>query len=84
MPFFLSLHYDLRVFWRQLTSLLLRWTNAGDAGGHDDDSRKSEASEGTSTTDSSPATAEEIAGLVAAGLKLVRTVCAKTENNKGQ
>eukprot|EP00904_Undaria_pinnatifida_P005168 jgi/Undpi1/1781/HiC_scaffold_12.g05168.m1 len=67
----------------QLTSLLLRWTNAGDAGGHDDDSGKSEASEGTSTTDSSPATAEEIAGLVAAGLKLVRTVCAKTENNKG-
>lgn len=72
---------------RQLTSLLLRWTNAlgADSGRSDianDGGGKSsvagdEASAGV-------AAAEEKAALVAAGLKAVRIVCTKTDNNKGE
>lgn len=77
------------VFRDQLTSLLLRWTDAADTGGHPDSDtgKDNQPLEGVAT--SSPAAAaaapaEETAGLVAAGLKLVKTVCTKAENNKGQ
>ena len=65
---------------RQLTSLLLRWTNAlgdgdGEAGGEDDDCENS--------TVGDAASAKGKAMLVAAGLKTVRIVCTKADNNKG-
>lgn len=75
---------------RQLTSLLLRWTNAADAGVPHDSGKDQPpenvvpSSPATSSPPAAAAPAEETAGLVAAGLKLVKTVCTKTENNKGQ
>lgn len=57
---------------RQLTSLLLRWTDA-----HGDDDGE-ENSVGTDVA------AREKAVLVAAGLKTVRVVCTKADNNKGE
>ncbi|CAN0307033.1 unnamed protein product, partial [Laminaria digitata] len=74
----------------QLTSLLLRWTYAADADGHHDGG-KDQAPVDVATSlpntrlprpAAAAAAAEETAGLVTAGLKLVRTVCTKTENNK--
>ena len=68
------------VFRRQLTSLLLRWTNAADTGGH----HGSGNDPWKALPPAAAAPAKETAGLVAAGLKLVKTVCAKADSNKGQ
>eukprot|EP00903_Cladosiphon_okamuranus_P005933 g5863.t1 len=65
----------------QLTSLLLRWTNAdalGDAAGGE----QSVMTEGANTTANSDTAAKKKAALVAAGLKTVRLVCTKADNNK--
>ena len=72
------------VFRRQLTSLLLRWTNAADTSGHDGSTNDQPLEGVAASSTGAAAPAEETAGLVAAGLKLVKTVCTKTENNKGQ
>lgn len=60
---------------RQLTSLLLRWTNAlGDGDGDG----------GENGVANDVASAKGRALLVAAGLKTVRIVCTKADNNKGE
>lgn len=62
----------------QVTSMLLRWTtNApGDDGG--------ENKVASDVGDADVAAAKEKAVLVAAGLKTLRIVCTKADNNKGE
>ena len=79
------------MFRTQLSSLLIRWTKvADDAGDHHDSGKENQslggvaASSPAAAADAAGASAEETAALVAAGLKLVKTVCTKAENNKGQ
>ena len=65
---------------RQLTSLLLRWTNA-DALGDNDGGEKSVV--GDAADAKAGVAPKEKAVLVGAGLKTVRIVCTKADNNKG-
>lgn len=66
---------------RQLTSLLLRWTKA-DALGDDDGGEHSVMTEDATAT--THVAAKKKAALVAAGLKTVKVVCIKADNNKGE
>lgn len=70
----------------QLTSLLLRWTDAleaGDGGSSPDGSCDREGND-SGDLGCGDAAAKDKAVFVAAGLKAVKTVCTKAENNKGE
>lgn len=104
----LSFAVSCHIVSRQLTSLLLRWTNAPETSSNSSNSSSRSSTTNNSVRDDakpcepngedeptlvhaedggagkSEDRETETAMLVAAGLKLVRTVCTKAENNKGE
>lgn len=73
-------------FGHQLTSLLLRWTDALEDGDGSSSPDGGSDREGNDSGDlgRGDAAPKDKAVFVAAGLKVVKTVCTKAENNKGE